>query len=125
MSSPIPPNLQAELARERNRQAADRSLLSFVRNSLTLITFGVGIQQSVRALVPEAAAVGRWVYGLSLLFTGLGVVSLLLAIADFQGEARRLEALDYQFTPWLGLSFFAGPGSELSLPCDTATKELL
>jgi putative membrane protein len=42
MQNPYPPNVQANLARERNRIAADRSLLSFVRNSLTLISVGVG-----------------------------------------------------------------------------------
>lgn len=36
MQNPYPPNPQPELARERNRIAADRTLLSFVRSSVTL-----------------------------------------------------------------------------------------
>ena len=36
-------NLANELARERSRQAADRTLMAWVRTALSLIGFGFGI----------------------------------------------------------------------------------
>jgi putative membrane protein len=92
-------NPQDELARERNHLAADRSLLSFVRTSLTLIGIGVGIDQVVSAIAPVGYFIDAWAYGLSLLLLGLGVVALGLAIRDYQGEMQRLRAPVYRYTP--------------------------
>ncbi|WOD40046.1 YidH family protein [Nodosilinea sp. E11] len=92
-------NPQDELARDRNHLAADRSLLSFARSSLTLIGFGVGIDQVVSAIAPAGRFIDLWAYGLSLLLVGLGVVTLALAIRDYQGEMQRLQAPVYRYTP--------------------------
>jgi putative membrane protein len=92
-------NPQDELARERNHLAADRSLLSFVRSSLTLIGIGVGIDQVVSAITPGGRFIDIWVYGLSLLLVGLGIVTLGLAIRDYQGEMQRLKAPVYRYHP--------------------------
>jgi putative membrane protein len=92
-------NPQDELARERNHLAADRSLLSFVRTSLTLIGIGVGIDQVVSAIAPGDRFIDIWAYGLSLLLVGLGVVTLGLAIYDYRGEMQRLKAPVYRYTP--------------------------
>ena len=62
MQNPYPLNVQTELARERNRIAADRSLLSFVRNSVTFISIGVGIDELLYLLVPVATYVNEWGY---------------------------------------------------------------
>ncbi len=40
-----PSSLPNELARERNREAADRTLLAWIRTSLAMISFGVGIER--------------------------------------------------------------------------------
>ncbi|MFM1842557.1 MAG: hypothetical protein RLZZ490_1293 [Cyanobacteriota bacterium] len=52
MSSPaeLPYNLNNELAKERNRAAAERTLMAWIRTSLSLISFGFGIDQIVAAL---------------------------------------------------------------------------
>ncbi|WOD37042.1 YidH family protein [Nodosilinea sp. E11] len=92
-------NPQDELARDRNHLAADRSLLSFVRSSLTLIGIGVGIDQVVSAIAPVGRFIDLWAYGLSLLLVGLGVITLALAIRDYQGELQRLRAPVYRYTP--------------------------
>ncbi|MFQ4136551.1 hypothetical protein PGN35_009535 [Nodosilinea sp. PGN35] len=44
MATSDPPSPQNGLARDRNRLAADRSLLSLVCSSLTLIGTGVGLE---------------------------------------------------------------------------------
>ena len=40
---PVAPNLANELARERNREAAERTLMAWIRTALSLIGFGFGI----------------------------------------------------------------------------------
>ncbi|MBD1873336.1 DUF202 domain-containing protein [Nodosilinea sp. FACHB-131] len=115
MSSLYPPQAQDELARDRNRLAADRSLLSFVRNSLTLIGLGLGLEQILAALGAHYGDhnIDGWAYGLSLVYVGLGVLSLGLAIADYQAERARLRSPHYQYQPrWsvaeaTGLAIFA------------------
>lgn len=108
MQNPYPPNVQVELARERNRIAADRSLLSFVRNSVTLISAGVGIEEILNRLVPVAPYVNEWGYFLSLLLIGLGVINLYFAIRDYRGETKRLRQAEYYFTPRLSLGGMTG-----------------
>lgn len=108
MQTPYPPNVQAELARERNRIAADRTLLSFVRNSVTLISIGVGIDQVVRNLSPNAPFISVWIYVLDLLLVGLGVLNLVFAAQDYQGEMKRLKQPEYYFTPRWSLGEVTG-----------------
>lgn len=98
MQNPYPPDVQAELARERNRLAADRTLLSFIRNSVTLISVGVGIDQVVKNLVPYARLINAWIFILDLVLVGLGVLNLLLAAQDYRGEIQRLRQPEYHFT---------------------------
>jgi uncharacterized membrane protein YidH (DUF202 family) len=43
-------NLTNELAKERNRAAAERTLMAWIRTSLSLISFGFGIDRVVTAL---------------------------------------------------------------------------
>jgi uncharacterized membrane protein YidH (DUF202 family) len=40
---PVPHNLANELAKERNRAAAERTLMAWIRTALSLIGFGFGI----------------------------------------------------------------------------------
>lgn len=99
MPSPSLPNVQAELARDRNRLAADRSLLSFVRSSLTLISLGVGLEQILIAIAADDRAIDPWAYSLSLVYVGLGVLSLIFALVDYQAERVRLRSPTYYYRP--------------------------
>ncbi|PZV07800.1 MAG: hypothetical protein DCF21_21355 [Leptolyngbya sp.] len=105
---PYPPNVQEELARDRNHLAADRTLLSFIRGSLTLIGVGVAVEQIVSALSPGSPYIDEWAYGLSLVFIGVGVVSLVFAIADHRREMQRLKAREYRYTPRWSLATATG-----------------
>ncbi|PSN78900.1 hypothetical protein C8B47_14595 [filamentous cyanobacterium CCP4] len=97
-SSPLP-DVQAELARDRNHLAANRTLLSFVRSSLTLISLGVALDQILTAIAAGDRGIDAWVYGLSLVYVGVGVLSLVLAIADYQTERGRLRSPTYRYRP--------------------------
>ena len=108
MQNPYPPNPQPELARERNRIAADRSLLSFIRSSVTLISIGVGVNQVSNAFVPMVSYLGYWTYLLSVLMVGVGVITLVFAARDYQGELKRLQQPEYYFTPRWSLGGVTG-----------------
>ncbi|MBD2230215.1 DUF202 domain-containing protein [Phormidium tenue] len=101
---------QDDLARDRNRLAADRSLLSFVRNSLTLIGLGLGLEQILAALSAHHGDrnIDGWAYGLSLVYVGLGVLSLGFAIADCQAERARLRSPHYRYQPRHSLAAATG-----------------
>lgn len=79
-----------ELARERNRAAADRTLLAWIRTSLSLIAFGFGIDRIVTVVAPAhheslglSAAVG-------LSFMALGIYALVDASLHYRRELRML-----------------------------------
>ena len=83
--TPTTTNISTELARERTRQAADRTLMAWVRTSLSLIGFGFGIAK-YRDILLEAGFIQRppekfnttLIFGLS--FISLGVFGLLAAV---------------------------------------------
>lgn len=108
LSNPYPPNAQTDLARERNRLAANRSLLSFIRNSVTLISIGIGIDQVTRKVAPAAPFIELWAYGLNLVLIGLGVLNLLFATQDYRDEIKRLSQPEYHFTPRWSLGAMTG-----------------
>ncbi len=101
-------NPQDELARERNHLAADRTLLSFLRSSLTLVSLGVGVDQVISAIAPTRLDIDAWVHGFSLALIALGVVTLGLANQDYQREIQRLQAPVYRYTPRWSLAGTTG-----------------
>jgi putative membrane protein len=108
MQNPYPPNVQVELARERNHIAAERSLLSFIRNSVQFIGIGFGVDQVLSKLVPGAPYLNLWIHIFSLLLVGLGVINLVVAIRDYQGEMKRLRQPEYYFAPRWSLGWLTG-----------------
>lgn len=86
-----------ELARERNRAAADRTLLAWVRTSLSLIAFGFGIDRIVNVVSPG----GHNTLGLSaavgLAFMALGIYALVEASLHYRGELRMLDEPRYKY----------------------------
>ncbi len=84
-----------ELARERTREAADRTLMAWIRTSLSLITFGFGIGKFFE-LISAALPAKRWdpLSGslvVAISFIAIGVLGLLGAIIDYGLTLKRLE----------------------------------
>jgi putative membrane protein len=112
MSAPDPnppPNIQAELARERNRAAAERTLMAWIRTSLALIGFGFGIDRIIAAiygLYPAAKIQPVHISRiLGLLYISLGIYALIVAAIDHQQELRRIRQQgNYFYRPRRSLS---------------------
>ncbi len=103
-------NVANELARERSREAADRTLMAWVRTSLSLIGFGFGIAK-FRDILVEAGMVRHPLehlnitlfFGLS--FIALGVLGLLAATVQHWRILQHIKQDDFQYTGFRPLVF--------------------
>ncbi len=105
MSSPLsrqPIDPQVELAKGRNRIAAERTLLTWIRQSLTLIGLGFGTSEIVNTIVGELSLPDRLVrlaYFSGLVMVALGTYAVSAAAIEYWREIKKLEEPDYTYTP--------------------------
>jgi putative membrane protein len=97
---PATTNVANELARERNREAADRTLMAWIRTALSLIGFGFGIGKLTDYL--NATGMHRTfnihsslIFGAS--FIVVGVLGLLAAIVQHARILKRLSRPDFAY----------------------------
>lgn len=95
-----------ELAKERNRAAAERTLMAWIRTSLSLISFGFGIDQIIKVLNEEVGVDHpvQLSQFLGLSFIALGTFSILGAAVQYQQEARALRKQQYTYVPKQSIS---------------------
>ncbi len=87
----VPVNTQAELAKERNRAAAERTLMAWIRTCLSLISFGFGIDTIVRTLDQRSQGnldTFRLSGILGLAFIALGVYAMVVSASEHSKELR-------------------------------------
>lgn len=94
-------NPQLELAKQRNRAAAERTLMAWIRTSLSLISFGFGIDQIVAVIsktVGDDVNTMRLsrIFGLS--FIALGIFAMLAAALEHRQELRHIRRDPYVYT---------------------------
>lgn len=90
-----------ELAKERNREAADRTLMAWIRTALSLIGFGFGIGKFYDYL--ETAhlhetldpARSTLIFGAS--FITIGILGLLAAVIQHARIVNRLDRPDFAY----------------------------
>jgi len=90
-------NPGTELAKERNRAAAERTLMAWIRTSLSLIGFGFGIDRIVATLdqnLDGALNPIRLTRILGLAFVALGTFAMLVAALDHRHQLRRIQRND-------------------------------
>lgn len=93
--------LSDELARERNREAADRTLLAWIRTSLAMISLGFGIEQVGQA----AEGLDGDLVGFSPLKTrvagaaliALGIAATLAGMWEHRHMLRAITRDDYRY----------------------------
>ncbi|MGL5832878.1 MAG: YidH family protein [Waterburya sp.] len=103
-------NTQFELAKERNRSAAERTLMAWIRTSLSLISFGFGIDSIVSAIRSSQATEDinpvRFSRIFGLAFIALGIYAMIVAAIEHRKELRHIQRnVDYFYTPRHSLGF--------------------
>jgi putative membrane protein len=107
-----PFSLTNELARERNREAADRTLLAWIRTSLAMISLGFGIERLGQA----AIGFDGDVVGFSLLKTriagglliSLGIAATLAGIWEHRHMLKAILDNDYRYADRPAIARFMG-----------------
>ena len=99
--TPTARNLANELAKERNREAAERTLMAWIRTALSLIGFGFGIGK-LAAYMDAAGLHTRFdvphsslIFGAS--FIVVGILGLLAAIVQHARILKRLSRPDFAY----------------------------
>ena len=94
-------NLTNELAKERNREAAERTLMAWIRTALSLIGFGFGIGK-LDAYLQAAGLHTRFdlphstmIFGAS--FIVVGILGLIAAIVQHTRILNRLSQSDFAY----------------------------
>jgi putative membrane protein len=115
MADPIsdePFSLTNELARERNREAADRTLLAWVRTSLAMISLGFGIERlGQAALNLDGPLVGfsplkTRVFGAALIL--LGIAATLAGMWEHRHMLKAIQDADYRYQDRPPIARFMG-----------------
>ena len=110
-------NANTELAKTRNRAVAERTTLAWIRTALTLISFGFGLDKIISAIRDAGGEANTGndlgVRLMSLVYIGVGIFTLLIAMRQ-----HKLELVRFRSDPYLYRD-------EPSLSIATATAVLL
>ena len=104
------PSTNTELAKERNRAAAERTLMAWIRTCLSLIGFGFGVDRIITAL-QKSSVVDYFdnplfltrILGLS--FIGIGTVAIVLAAIEHRQELHHIKQENYRYKSRSSLAF--------------------
>jgi putative membrane protein len=96
------PSLTNELARERNREAADRTLLAWIRTSLAMISLGFGIERLGQAALSFDGRIAGFspfktrVFGAALIV--LGMAATLAGMWEHRHMLTAIARDDYRYS---------------------------
>jgi putative membrane protein len=108
----LAPSLSNELARERNREAADRTLLAWIRTSLAMISLGFGIERLGQAALSFDGKLSGFsplktqVFGASLIV--LGMAATLAGMWEHRHMLIAIRSDDYRYSDRPPIARFMG-----------------
>jgi len=106
------PSLTDELARERNREAADRTLLAWIRTSLAMISLGFAIERLGQVAFVMDGRLANFspmktrVFGAALIL--LGISATLVGMWEHRHVLAAIKDADYRYVDrpavarWMG-----------------------
>jgi putative membrane protein len=105
-------SLTNELARERNREAADRTLLAWIRTSLAMISLGFGIERLGQAALafdvqPNGFALLKTRFAGAVLIV-LGITATLAGIWEHRHVLKSILDADYRYADRPAIARFMG-----------------
>jgi len=90
-----------ELAKERNRAAAERTLMAWIRTSLSLISFGFGLDKIIAAIRSNASSAPVHaqlsVRLVAVAFVLTGILAMVAAMQQHRRVLLRLRRQDYTY----------------------------
>ena len=93
--------LSNELARERNREAADRTLLAWIRTSLAMISLGFGIERLGQAALSfdgrlaDLSSLKTRAFGVALIV--LGMAATIAGMREHRHMLTAISRDDYRY----------------------------
>ena len=93
--------LSNELARERNREAADRTLLAWIRTSLAMISLGFGIERlgqaalSLNGRLADLSSMKTRAFGVALIV--LGMAATIAGMWEHRHMLTAISRDDYRY----------------------------
>ena len=93
-----------ELSKKRTREAADRTLMAWIRRCLTFVAFGFGIA-AIDQTLEETGLENARILGLGFVIVALFAV--VVAMFQYRQELKMIEAGDYRQKPSLPLGIIS------------------